>query len=177
MLKDAACTSRGATLQALALNLRRNAVKPAELPDKPITHPRAGPAAYNELTMMTGQEKNLARPPKTVCLAVEGNTPLSAAKSTFGPHGWTIIFFQALMFWIAAGAVTHGLNVILPALSTTFHLDYNALLALTTPASWASIPAGPICARLSEKRDPNSISFFALSPAGCASACWATGVR
>lgn len=70
----------------------------------------------------------------------------------FGSRGWTIIIFQAIMFWIAAGAVTHGLNVTLPALSKTYNLDYNTLLALATPASWASIPAGPITAWLCEKK-------------------------
>jgi len=70
----------------------------------------------------------------------------------FGVRGWTVIIFQAMMFWIAAGAVTHGLNVILPALSKTYHLDYNTLLVLATPASWASIPAGPITAWLCEKK-------------------------
>ena len=52
----------------------------------------------------------------------------------FGSRGWTVIAFQAILFWIAAGAVTHGLNVMLPALSKAYHLDYNALLALATPA-------------------------------------------
>jgi sugar phosphate permease len=82
----------------------------------------------------------------THCSATE------AQHTGFGARGWTIIVFQAVMFWIAAGAVTHGLNVTLPALSKTYNLDYNTLLALATPASWASIPAGPITAWLCEKK-------------------------
>lgn len=82
----------------------------------------------------------------TDCSGVE------AHNTGFGSRGWTIIIFQAIMFWIAAGAVTHGLNVTLPALSKTYHLDYNTMLALATPASWASIPAGPITAWLCEKK-------------------------
>lgn len=70
----------------------------------------------------------------------------------FGVRGWTVIVFQAMMFWLAAGAVTHGLNVTLPALSKAYDLDYTTLLALATPASWASIPAGPIAAWLCEKK-------------------------
>lgn len=73
-------------------------------------------------------------------------------RSGFGARGWSIIVLQAAMFWVAAGAVTHGLNVVLPALSQTYNLDYSKLLALATPASWASIPAGPICAWLCEKK-------------------------
>lgn len=70
----------------------------------------------------------------------------------FGLHGWTVIVVQLAMFWVAAGAVTHGLNVILPALSRLHHLDYNKMLFFVTPASWASIPAAPICAWLCEKK-------------------------
>ena len=73
-------------------------------------------------------------------------------KTGFGVRGWSIIAFQAIMFWVAAGAITHGLNVTLPALSKTYNLDYNTLLALATPASWASIPAGPTSAWLCEKK-------------------------
>lgn len=70
----------------------------------------------------------------------------------FGVRGWTIILFQATMFWVAAGACTHGLNVVLPEISKTYNLDYNMLLALATPASWASILAGPATAWLCEKK-------------------------
>lgn len=78
---------------------------------------------------------------------------ITAIRNTgIGMRGWVVIVFQAILFWLAAGAVTHGLNVTLPALSQAYHLDYNTLLALATPASWASIPAGPIAAWLCEKK-------------------------
>jgi MFS family permease len=115
---------------------------------------------------MTGQDKNLALRRKTTDLYTQADDHLSATKSTFGPHGWTIIFLQALMFWIAAGSITHGLNVILPALSRNFNLDYNALLALATPASWMSILAGPICAKLCEKKGPKFNIIFCLIACG-----------
>ncbi len=84
----------------------------------------------------------------------------------FGARGWTVIAFQAVMFWIAAGAVTHGLNVTLPALSQTYGLDYNTLLALATPASWASIPAGPITAWLCVKKGAKFNIIFCLIACG-----------
>lgn len=89
-----------------------------------------------------------------------------AAKTGFGARGWTVVIFQALMFWIAAGAVTHGLNVTLPALSQTYNLDYNMLLALATPASWASIPAGPATAWLCEKKGAKFNVIFCLIACG-----------
>ncbi len=84
----------------------------------------------------------------------------------FGARGWTIIVFQAIMFWLAAGAVTHGLNVMLPALSKTFNLDYNALLALATPASWVSILGAPFAAWLMEKKGAKFNIVFSLLACG-----------
>lgn len=70
----------------------------------------------------------------------------------FGRNGWYVIINQAVMFWIGAGICTHGLNIILPEISQFYHLDYNELLFLVTPASWAAIPAAPFCAWLCEKK-------------------------
>jgi len=84
----------------------------------------------------------------------------------FGARGWTLIVFQAVMFWLAAGAVTHGLNVILPALSKAYQLDYSMLLVLATPASWASILAGPVCAFVCEKRGARFNIIFCLIACG-----------
>ncbi|ACS85178.1 MFS transporter [Musicola paradisiaca] len=114
---------------------------------------------------MTGQNNNVALTKNTDGAAYD------AAASTrvdhgFGARGWILIVFQAVMFWLAAGAVTHGLNVVLPALSSTYHLEYSALLALATPASWASIPAGPICAWLCEKKGARFNIVFCLLACG-----------
>ncbi|GAA3905978.1 MFS transporter [Gibbsiella dentisursi] len=84
----------------------------------------------------------------------------------FGVHGWRVIVFQGVLFWIAAGAVTHGLNVMLPALARNFGLDYSVLLALATPASWSSILAGPLCAWLSEKKGAKFNVIFCLIACG-----------
>ncbi len=84
----------------------------------------------------------------------------------FGARGWTIITFQAIMFWIAAGVCTHGLNVILPSLSKTFSLDYNALLALATPASWVSILGAPFAAWMMERWGAKFNIIFSLVACG-----------
>ncbi|MBJ7220349.1 MULTISPECIES: MFS transporter [unclassified Brenneria] len=115
---------------------------------------------------MAGQKNNMALNKVTAC-STRDDTCLSAAdRNGFGARGWTIIVFQAVMFWIAAGAVTHGLNVMLPALSQTYDLDYSTLLALATPASWASIPAGPVCAWLCEKKGAKFNIIFCLIACG-----------
>lgn len=84
----------------------------------------------------------------------------------FGLHGWTLIGFQACMFWLAAGAVAHGLNIILPALSQHYQLNYSEMLALATPASWASILSGPVCAWLCEKKGPKFNIILCLVACG-----------
>lgn len=90
----------------------------------------------------------------------------SAGENDFGARGWSVIACQGILFWLAAGAVTHGLNVMLPALARHFSFDYNQLLALATPASWASIFAGPLCAWLSEKRGAKFNVIFCLVACG-----------
>ncbi|MEF2074278.1 MFS transporter [Consotaella aegiceratis] len=72
-------------------------------------------------------------------------------KSNFGGRGWSIIVFQALMFWFSAGITTHGLNVVLPTLTGTYGLDNTRLLAWATPASWAGVVAGFLCAKMADK--------------------------
>lgn len=99
-----------------------------------------------------------------------GNCSIEAGRSLtntgFGSRGWTVIIFQAMMFWLAAGAITHGLNVVLPALSNTFHLDYAKLLALATPASWVSIFGGPFSSWLCEKKGAKFNTIFCLIACG-----------
>lgn len=95
-----------------------------------------------------------------------GGGVVRAGKEGFGPHGWTIIGFQACMFWLAAGAVAHGLNIILPALSQRYQLNYSDMLTLATPASWASILSGPVCAWLCEKKGPKFNIILCLIACG-----------
>lgn len=115
---------------------------------------------------MAGQKNNMALSDTTSC-SIRGHMSLTTTDNHgFGSRGWTVIVFQAVMFWLAAGAVTHGLNVILPALAQTYGLEYSALLALATPASWASIPAGPACAWLCEKKGAKFNIVFCLLACG-----------
>ncbi len=95
-----------------------------------------------------------------------GRGAVRTGKAGFGPHGWTIIGFQACMFWLAAGAVAHGLNIILPALSQRYQLNYSDMLTLATPASWASILSGPVCAWLCERKGPKFNIILCLIACG-----------
>lgn len=80
----------------------------------------------------------------------------------FGKHGWTVIIVQACMFWVGAVVTTHGLNLIVPGLSEFYGLDRNELLFLVTPASWAAIPAAPICAWLCTKKGSKFTTLLCL---------------
>ncbi|WP_420239012.1 MFS transporter [Telmatobacter bradus] len=70
----------------------------------------------------------------------------------FGAKGWTLIALEAVLMWISSGSVAHGLNVILPAIASTYHLDYARLLALATPASWTSVLSGYFGAKLCQRK-------------------------
>ncbi|MDU8923776.1 MFS transporter [Pasteurellaceae bacterium LIM206] len=100
---------------------------------------------------------------------MNNNTVKNEKGLNFGKNGWLVIFNQAIMFWIGAGVTTHGLNVILPAISEFYHLNYEELLFVVTPASWAAIPAAPLCSWLCEKKGNKFVICLCLLL--CA-VCW-----
>ncbi|MDC7784367.1 MFS transporter [Rhodoplanes sp. TEM] len=89
-------------------------------------------------------------------------------RSDFGARGWSILLIEAALLWISSGSVVHGLNVILPALSQTYDLEYTRLLALATPASWASIAAGFVGAWICAGRGPKFLVLLSLACGGLA---------
>ncbi len=89
-------------------------------------------------------------------------------RSNFGRRGWSIILIEAALLWISSGSVVHGLNVILPALSQTYSLEYTRLLALATPASWASILAGFVGAWVCGEKGPKFLILASLACGGLA---------
>ncbi|ABD86212.1 MFS transporter [Rhodopseudomonas palustris] len=98
-------------------------------------------------------------------------TTLSGAferRSNFGAHGWSIILIEAALLWISSGSVVHGLNIILPALTATYSLDNTRLLALATPASWASILAGLVGAWVCAHMGPKFLILLSLTGGGIA---------
>lgn len=62
--------------------------------------------------------------------------------------------------------MVHGLNIILPVLSSNFNLDYNTMLAWATPASWASIAGAFICAKICEKKGARFVTIASLAMSG-----------
>lgn len=89
--------------------------------------------------------------------------------NNFGKYGWCVIVFEACLLWISSGSVVHGLNITLPALVATYHLDQARLLALATPASWGSILAAYVGAKVCEKR---GAKFLVLISLACGGVCF-----
>ncbi|MCE1236301.1 MAG: MFS transporter [Hyphomicrobiales bacterium] len=73
-------------------------------------------------------------------------------RSNFGRWGWTIVIVEGLMLWIAAGVQVHGLNIIVPALSDYFGIPKTTLLFWATPASWGSVVAAYLVAKIVEAK-------------------------
>lgn len=90
----------------------------------------------------------------------------SNARSNFGRRGWSIILMEGIMFWVASGSNTHGLNVIIPTLSAAYGLDNNTLLFLATPATWGSVIASFVCAKYCEKKGAKSTIMTCLFACG-----------
>ncbi|MDR3437128.1 MFS transporter [Telmatospirillum sp.] len=81
---------------------------------------------------------------------ITGTSPGHNLKSDFGVRGWSIIVIEGLLIWIAAGVQVHGLNVIVPTLSSTFGIDSKTLLFWATPASWGSVVSAFALAKVCE---------------------------
>lgn len=62
-----------------------------------------------------------------------------STKSNFGGKGWLMILFSGVMYYFYAGFCSDGLNIIVSSFAGAHALDPAALLAVTTPASWAGL--------------------------------------
>lgn len=71
-------------------------------------------------------------------------------RSNFGKWGWSVVTIEGLMLWIAAGVQVHGLNIMVPVLSDYFGIPKTTLLFWATPASWGSVVAAYVLAKLVE---------------------------
>lgn len=60
-------------------------------------------------------------------------------KSNFGSKGWLMIFIAGLLFYFYSGMCTDGLNTIVTNFAEAHGVDEAAILATTTPASWAGL--------------------------------------
>ncbi|HXP98293.1 MAG TPA: MFS transporter [Telmatospirillum sp.] len=89
-----------------------------------------------------------------------------SGRSNFGPRGWSIILMEGIMFWVASGSNTHGLNVIIPTLCAAYGLDNHTLLFLATPATWGSVVASFVCAKYCEKKGAKSTIMICLFATG-----------
>lgn len=90
-------------------------------------------------------------------------------RNDFGGRGWGIIFLEACLLWISSGSVVHGLNITLPALAAAYHMDPATLLTLATPASWGSIIAAYVGAKVCEGRGSR---FLILASLVCGAICF-----
>lgn len=62
-----------------------------------------------------------------------------STKSNFGAKGWLMIVIAGLLFYFYSGMCTDGLNTIVTNFANAHGVDEAAVLATTTPASWAGL--------------------------------------
>lgn len=73
------------------------------------------------------------------------NKPVDAktsANSNFGAWGWWIIIYTAILMFLANGAQTDGLNLLVSKFSYVNGWDSNTVLALATPAGYVALAVG-----------------------------------
>ena len=63
----------------------------------------------------------------------------ATTKSNFGGKGWLMIVIAGLLFYFYSGMCTDGLNTIVTNFAAAHGVDEAAILATTTPASWAGL--------------------------------------
>lgn len=69
----------------------------------------------------------------------------------FGRRGWSVIVIEGLLICVAAGTVSHGLNLITPTLSAAYGIDNNALLYAATPATLGGVIGAYVLAKTTER--------------------------
>ncbi|MDR1427004.1 MAG: MFS transporter, partial [Bifidobacteriaceae bacterium] len=74
-----------------------------------------------------------------------------SAPFSFGRRGWSVIIIEGLLICVAAGTVSHGLNLITPTLSAAYGLDNNALLYAATPATFGGVIGAYVLAKTTER--------------------------
>jgi MFS family permease len=84
------------------------------------------------------------------------------ARSNFGKWGWSIVILEGFMFWLASGATTHALNVVVPVLSGYFHMEPTTLLFWASPASWGSVIASYVLAWTCKKYSAKITTIVSL---------------
>lgn len=65
-----------------------------------------------------------------------------SAKSNFGRWGWWIIIYTAILMFIANGAQSDGLNLLVSKFAYVNGWDSNTVLALATPAGYVALAVG-----------------------------------
>ncbi|ABD86213.1 MFS transporter [Rhodopseudomonas palustris] len=87
---------------------------------------------------------------------------VSDTRSNFGKWGWSVVTIEGLMLWIAAGVQVHGLNIMVPVLSEYFDIPKTTLLFWATPASWGSVVAAYVLAKVVEWKGAKFTIIFSL---------------
>ena len=63
-----------------------------------------------------------------------------STSNNFGKWGWWIILYTAILMFLANGAQTDGLNLLVAQFSYVNGWDSNTVLALSTPAGYIALP-------------------------------------
>ena len=68
--------------------------------------------------------------------------PKTSTSSNFGKWGWWIIIYAAILMFLANGAQSDGLNLLVSKFAYTNGWDSNTVLSLATPAGYVALAVG-----------------------------------
>ena len=89
-------------------------------------------------------------------------------KYSFGMHGWWVILFCGLCYYLDAGTVNDGMNVTIPAFVQAKGWDYATLLSYSTIAGLVGIVVAFAAARLIVKKGAKFVLVLASMISGLA---------
>ena len=92
----------------------------------------------------------------------------TSANSNFGAWGWWIIIYTAILMFIANGAQSDGLNLLVSKFSYVNGWDSNTVLALATPAGYVALAIGVPMGWWIMKKGAKQVLIFTLIVGGVA---------
>ena len=82
--------------------------------------------------------------------------------SNFGKKGWGVIIYVGVLYYFMTGMTVDGLNVLVPGLSELHGMNYNQVLAISTPAGIIALISCMFYGRLAAKKGAQFTAVLCL---------------
>ncbi len=88
--------------------------------------------------------------------------------NNFGKKGWSVIIYVGILYYFMTGMTVDGLNVLVPGLSELHGMNYNQVLAISTPAGIIALISCMFYGWLAAKKGAQFTAVLCLALGGLA---------